>query len=67
MVCGEKGAQRGLEMAVANKEHECWISEQDSIISFKAVADYVHHCFDTRDELMDYILDALSRISYRVQ
>ena len=54
-------------MAVGNKEHECWISEQDSIISFKAVADYAHHCFDTRDELMDYILDALSRKSYRVQ
>lgn len=51
-------------MAVGNKEHECWISEQDSIISFKAVADYAHHCFDTRDELMDYILDALSRKSY---
>ena len=67
MVCGEKGAQRGLEMAVGNKEHACWISEQDSIISFKAVSDYVHLCFDTRDELMDYILDALSKKSYRVQ
>ena len=54
-------------MAAEKREHECWISEQDSIIWFKAVADYVHHCFDTRDELMDYILDALSRKSYRVQ
>ena len=38
-----------------------------SVKSFKAVADYVHHCFDTRDELMNYILDALSKKSYRVQ
>jgi len=54
-------------MAVENRDHECWISEQDSIISFKAVANYVHHCFESRDELMNYILDALSKKSYRVQ
>ena len=58
----------------------CYCSRQGSLISqnppaldvgsvksFKAVADYVHHCFDTRDELMDYILDALSKKNYRVQ
>ena len=67
MVRGKKGAQRGLEMTVENREHECWISEQDSIISFKAVADYVYHCFNSREELMSYILDAMSKKSYRVQ
>lgn len=54
-------------MTVENREHECWISEQDCIISFKSVADYVYHCFDSREELMNYILDAMSKKSYRVQ
>ena len=49
------------------RDNECWISEQDSIISFKKVADYAHYCFNSREELMNYILDAMSRKSYRVQ
>ena len=54
-------------MAVEKREHECWISEQDSIISFKAFANYVYHCFNSREELMSYILDVMSKKSYRVQ
>jgi len=54
-------------MAVENREHECWISEQDSIISFKAVTNYVHMCFGSQDELMGYILNAMSKKSYRIQ
>ena len=54
-------------MAVEKREHECWISEQDSIISFKAVANYAYHCFNSREELMSYILDVMSKKSYRVQ
>jgi len=67
MVCGKKGAQRGLEMTVENREHECWISEQDSIISFKAVANYVYHCFNSREELMNFIMNAMAKKSYRFQ
>lgn len=54
-------------MAVEIRDHECWISEQDSIISFKKVANYVHHCFESQEELMSFILDTMSRKSYRVQ
>ena len=54
-------------MAMEQREHECWISEEDSIISFKAVAEYVHFCFGSQEELMNYILNAMSKKSYRVQ
>lgn len=54
-------------MAAEIRDHECWISEQDSIISFKKVANYAHHCFESQEELMSFILDTMSRKSYRVQ
>lgn len=50
-----------------NTNNECWVSEQEKIISFSSVPGYQHMEFERHEEMIDHILVTLNGEGYRVQ
>ena len=46
---------------------QCWISEDEGILSFHAMPDFERHEFKSRDEMMQFMIIALAGKGYRVQ
>ena len=46
---------------------QCWISEKEGVLSFRAMPNSERHEFKSRDEMMQFVIISLAGKGYRVQ
>lgn len=49
------------------EKYECWVNEDDRIISFHPVLEFLYRTFPSYDEFIKYVMDTIDRLRYRIQ
>ena len=67
MVCGTQSAIEGCNMISEDKKYQCWLSDGDRILSFHPVLGYILHEFDSHEEFIRFIFEAVDVMRCRAQ
>lgn len=49
------------------KDKRCWMNENERIVSFHPVVDFVLREFETHEAMLQFVLETVSMKHYRVQ